>query len=258
MKISIITPAYNSAKTIRKTIESIRSQTYKEIEHIVVDGASSDETVRIASEYKTENMVILSEPDTGLYDAINKGMSLASGEIVGILNSDDFYPTDDVLQTVADAFVDKDIDAVYGDVYYVSQCEPFKKVRFYSSAYFRPWMMRLGFIPAHPSFYIRKSKAKEVGVYSVKYKIASDFEFLLRCFFKNKLKTNYIRKVFVYMREGGISNQGFKSHQVIFMEHRKALKENDVYSNPLLLAMRYPVKVYQLAVFKLKTLFCCI
>ena len=156
MKISIITITYNSDKTLADTLESVLAQTYQEIEYIVVDGASKDGTMDLVKRYEPlfdGKMRYVSEPDKGLYDAMNKGMRMATGEVVGILNSDDFYTDREVLQRVADVFQKENVDAVYGDVHYVDPNNLSHCVRYYSSKPFRRWMMRLGFMPAHPSFY---------------------------------------------------------------------------------------------------------
>ncbi len=250
MKVTIITATYNSAATIRTTIESIAKQTYKDIEHIIVDGVSSDNTVEIAKEYDSVSRII-SEPDKGLYDAINKGIKAASGDIIGILNSDDFFACDTTIQTVVDNLSQTGTEAVYGDVCYVSHDASYKPVRHYSSNFFRPWMMRLGFMPAHPSFYAKKEMFQKVGLYNDTYKIAADFEFLLRCFMIHKINYHYVRETMVFMRVGGISNRDINSHKVIFSEHRRALRTNNIYSNSLLLCMRYPIKIVQILWYNL-------
>ena len=160
MKISLITITYNSEKTIKDTFQSVLSQRYEQIEYIVVDGASTDQTISIIKKYEPlfgNRLKWISEPDKGLYDALNKGIQMATGEIVGILNSDDFFTNNDILGKVAEAFIaNKDIDAIYGDVHFVNSDNLDKCVRYYSSKVFKRELMRMGFMPAHPSFYIRK------------------------------------------------------------------------------------------------------
>lgn len=263
MKISIITATYNSGKTVRDTLESILRQTYRDFELIIKDGGSKDDTLRICREYEDRfegRMRIFSAPDQGLYDAMNQGISLAEGDVVGILNSDDFYTRDDILQTVADAFQNNPgIDAVYGDVHYVKEEDITRQTRYYSSKSFRRGLMRLGFMPAHPSFYCRKAtyekhvnSRKETKstthkrYFDTSYKIAADFENLLRMIFIGRIKCEYLEKDFVTMRTGGVSSSGIKSHLQINRDHLRALSENGVYSNIFLLSLRYIYKVIEI------------
>lgn len=246
MKISIITITYNSEKTLTDTLESVLAQTYKEIEYIVVDGASKDRTMDIVKKYEPlfeGKMRYVSEPDKGLYDAMNKGMRMATGDVVGILNSDDFYTGKEVLQRVAEVFQEGNVDAVYGDVHYVKPVDLSHFVRYYSSKPFRRWMMRLGFMPAHPSFYCRREVYRKYGTFNTSYKVAADFENLLRLIFVNRIRIHYIPMDFVTMRTGGASSSGLSSHKQIMHDHLRALKENGVYSNVFLLGLRYIYKV---------------
>lgn len=245
MKISIITITYNSAKTLTDTLESVLAQTYNEIEYIVVDGASKDGTMDIVKKYEPlfeGKMRWISEPDN-LYDAMNKGMRMATGDVVGILNSDDFYTGKEVLQRVAEVFREGNVDAVYGDVHYVKPEDLSHCVRYYSSKPFRRWMMRLGFMPAHPSFYCRREVYRKYGTFNTSYKVAADFENLLRLIFVNRIRIHYIPMDFVTMRTGGASSSGLSSHKQIMHDHLRALKENGVYSNVFLLGLRYIYKV---------------
>lgn len=246
MKISIITITYNSAKTLTDTLESVLAQTYKEIEYIVVDGASKDRTMDIVKKYEPlfeGKMRYVSEPDKGLYDAMNKGMRMATGDVVGILNSDDFYTGKEVLQRVAEVFQKGNVDAVYGDVHYVQPEDLSHGIRYYSSKPFRRWMMRLGFMPAHPSFYCKREVYRKYGIFNTSYKVAADFENLLRLIFVNRIRTYYIPMDFVTMRTGGASSSGLSSHKQIMRDHLRALRENGVYSNVFLLGLRYIYKV---------------
>lgn len=249
MKISIIIATYNSRKTIRNTIESVLRQSYTNYELIAIDGASVDGTQDLVNEYSPvlkEKLLFVSEPDGGIYDAMNKGLRMAKGDIVGILNSDDFYTSDDILETVADVFKNSDVDAVYGDVHYVNGNNIKKRVRYYSSALFRPWMMRFGMMPAHPSFYCRRSVYEEYGLFDSSYKVAADFELLLRLIYKGRLRMQYIHKDFVTMRTGGASSSWLTSWKPIMKEHLRALKAHGIYSNFLMLSLRYIYKVYEL------------
>ena len=250
MKISLITITYNSGKTLSTTLESVLNQTYSNVEYILVDGASKDNTIFIIKQYELlfkEGMKWISEPDQGLYDAMDKGIRMATGDIVGILNSDDFFTSNNILQKVVDAFQqDKSLDAVYGDVHFVHPNNLNKCVRYYSSKIFKRDLMKMGFMPAHPSFYIRKECFDKYGSYRTDYKIAADFEFLLRVIYKAKIKTKYLPIDMVTMRTGGASTSGLESHKRIMKEHLRAFRENGIYTNKLLLSLRYIYKVKEL------------
>ena len=250
MKISILTATYNSEKTLRDTLESVLRQTYTDFEHIIIDGCSKDGTLDIIREYMSRyqgHLRFISEPDRGIYDAMNKGIRMPTGEVVGILNSDDFYTSDDVLQVIVDTFNNFDVDAVYGDIHYVNNEDLTKPVRYYSSSVFRWEFMRFGLMPAHPSFYCLKDIYDKYGVFDTSYKIAADFENLLRLLFIHRIKTRYIQKDFVTMRTGGASTESFDSRKQIMRDHLKAMKSNGVYSNFFLLSLRYFYKFYELA-----------
>lgn len=267
MKISVITATWNSASTVSDTFDSVLRQLSHshnettpewELEYIVVDGNSQDNTVDIIKEYEPlfmGKMRWISEPDAGIYDAMNKGISMATGDVVGILNSDDFYTSFDVLTAVARTFKKDDtLDAVYGDVHYVKEDDITRPVRYYSSRYFRRIWMRMGFMPAHPSFYCKKSvydKFKQNDSYfNTSYLVAADFENLLRMIFVGRIKIQYIWKDFVTMRLGGASTNGINSHKQINKDHLRALKENGVYSNIFILSIRYIYKIGELIVSK--------
>lgn len=249
MKISLITVTYNSAATVRDTIVSVLKQTYPDIEYLIVDGASKDETVSIIKEYEPKfggRLHYISEPDKGIYEAMNKGIKMATGDVVGILNSDDFYTSYDALQTIADAFENNDIDATYGDIHFVNDEDLTKCVRYYSSGLFKRGYMRFGFMPAHPSFYCKKSIYEKYGGFDTSYRIAADFENLLRIIFIGRIRTLYIKKDFVTMRTGGASTAGLRSRRQIMKEHLSGLKKNGIYSNVFLLSLRYFYKIYEL------------
>ena len=257
MKISVITATYNSGKTVRDTIESVLRQTYKDIEYIIVDGQSKDDTLEIVRSYESlfgGRMRYVSEPDKGIYDAMNKGIAMATGDIIGILNSDDFYTSDDVLEQVARVMSDAEVDAVYGDVHYVNDDHLDKCVRYYTSRPFHRSWMRFGFMPAHPSFYCRRKIYEKYGVFDTSYKVAADFENLLRLIFVNRIHIKYISTDFVTMRMGGASSSGLKSHKQIMQDHLRALQSNKVYSNILLLGLRYPYKVCEIIWTKMNKL----
>ncbi|WP_237038033.1 glycosyltransferase family 2 protein [Phocaeicola faecalis] len=247
MKISIITTTYNSLSTVGDTLDSILNQSYRDFESIIIDGASTDGTLDVIKEYQIKfdgRLRYLSEPDCGIYDAMNKGIKMATGDIIGILNSDDFFTHGDVLKKVAERFDNNEtFDAVYGDVHFVKSNNLNKCVRYYSSKIFRRKLMRFGFMPAHPSFYMRKRCFDEFGLYKTDYKIAADFEFLLRIIFNGNIKIEYIPMDMVTMRIGGASTSGMGSHKRIMKEHLRAFRENGVYTNVFLLSLRYIYKI---------------
>ena len=249
MKISLITITYNSAQTLKDTLTSVLEQGYTDIEYILVDGASKDDTVAIIKEFEPKfdgRMKWISEPDKGLYDAMDKGIRMATGDVIGILNSDDFFTSKEVLAKVTEAFEqDKQLDAVYGDVHFVNPDDLKKCVRYYSSKVFKKSLMRLGFMPAHPSFYLKKECFDKYGLYKTDYQIAADFEFLLRVIYKENVKTRYLPIDMVTMRTGGASTSGIESHLKIMKEHLRAFRENGIYTNVVLLCLRYFYKIYE-------------
>lgn len=248
MIISIITATYNSGRTVRDTIESVLRQTYTDFEYIIKDGGSKDDTLEIIKEYAPQfgaRLKMVSAPDQGIYDAMNIGLHMATGKVIGILNSDDFYTSDDALQTIAHAFAHYDIDATYGDIHFVNNDDLTKCVRYYSSAVFRRWMMRFGMMPAHPSFYCKRSVYEQLGAFDTSYRIAADFENLLRLIYVGNIKTKYISKDFVTMRTGGASTAGLSSRTQIMKDHLRAMKANGIYSNVFLLSLRYIYKLYE-------------
>lgn len=255
MKISLITITYNSEKTLADTLHSVLKQTYPQLEYIVVDGASQDNTLSIIQQYEPlfdGKLKWISEPDKGLYDALNKGINMTTGDVIGILNSDDFFTSNDILEKIADAFIIyPETDAVYGDVHFVHPDDLNKCVRYYSSQIFKRELMRMGFMPAHPSFYIRRKWMKSKECYKTDYKIAADFEFLLRMIYKNNIKTQYLPIDMVTMRTGGVSTSGLKSHKHIMKEHLRAFRENDIYTNPFILSLRYFYKIWEIQKTKL-------
>lgn len=246
MKISIITATWNSASTISDTVVSILNQTYQNFEHIIVDGESTDNTLDIVRSYEPQykgRLKYISEKDKGIYDAMNKGIQMATGDVIGILNSDDFYSSSDILKEIIDNI--DDVDAIYGDVHYVDRNNLSKVTRYYSSKGFRFWQMRLGFMPAHPSFYCRLNIYKDCGEYDITLHSAADFDMILRIL-KNRYKTKYIPLDFVTMRMGGISTSGIKSYKRTINETLKSLKKNGIYSNYILIMFKCVYKYIRL------------
>lgn len=250
MKISLITVTYNSATTLRDTIESVLSQSYIDIEYIVVDGASKDGTVDIIKQYEPHfggRMRWVSEKDKGLYDAMNKGIRMATGDVVGIINSDDFYHRSDVIEKVAEAFLaDHSVQAVYGDIRFVNPDNLDKTVRYYSSKNFSPSRFRFGFMPAHPSFFTYKKYFDEFGYYQTDYKIAADYELLTRFLYSHHLKVKYLPLDFMKMRTGGASTASIKSNILLNKEIVRACRENGIWTCLPLLFLKYFIKVFEL------------
>lgn len=242
MVVTIVTATYNSVATLADTIESVLHQSYRKIEYLIIDGGSNDGTLDLIRSYEPKfegRMRWVSEPDKGLYDAMNKGIAMATGDVVGILNSDDFYTSDDVLERIAKEMQQGDVDAVYSDIHFVNDSDLTKCVRYYSSKGFRLWKMRLGFIPAHPSFYCKREVYEKYGTFDLDFKLAADFENLLRLLFIHRIKTRYIPMDSVTMRTGGASTSGVQSYKQGMQDHLKAYKKNGVYSNVFFESLRY-------------------
>ena len=256
LKISIITATYNSGKTIKDTLSSVLNQSYKNYELIIKDGGSNDNTVEICRKYENlfeGRLKIISEPDKGIYDAMNRGVDNASGDIVGILNSDDFYTSDDILDRIAKEFsADKDLDAIYGDIHFVSPDNLTKCTRYYSSSYFRPSLLRFGFMPAHPSFYVRKEVYDKYGLYDLQFRTSSDFEWIVRLFAKYHIRAKYIKKDFVTMRTGGESTAGMEAKRKVNNDIVASLKKHGIFTCGAFKYLRYAWKGLELIYTKIK------
>jgi glycosyltransferase involved in cell wall biosynthesis len=244
MRVSVITVTYNSAGTLKDTIESVQRQSHRDVEHVLVDGSSVDQTVSVIRSY-SHITNWRSEPDRGLYDAINKGILMSSGEIIGILNSDDFFPNESVLSRIASEFENPDVDAVIGDIAFVRPDNLKRIVRHYSARNFHAEKFVDGFMPPHPSFYVRKEYYEKLGLYKLDYKIAADYELLIRFLKTNKLRYKYIPEIMVYMRTGGVSNQSVKSRYILNEEIIKACAENGINTNMLRLSLKYFNKIFE-------------
>ncbi len=226
-KISIITVCYNSAKTIEDTLKSVANQTYNNIEYIVVDGLSKDNTLEIVSKYKNSISKIVSEKDNGLYDAINKGIKMSTGDVVGIINSDDVLADDHSIEKIARTFKENDCEATYADLIYTDESLS-KIVRNWKSRHYKPGLFLSGWMPAHPTFYAQKSLFEKYGYYDTSFKISADYELMLRFMHKHKIKVRYIEQVLVKMRTGGVSNSSIQNRIQANLEDRRAWKINQV------------------------------
>ncbi|CUA91539.1 glycosyltransferase family 2 protein [Comamonas thiooxydans] len=243
MKISVITVSFNSEKTIERTINSVLTQDYVDYEYIIIDGESKDGTLEICQKYSNRISRIISEKDSGIYDAMNKGISLASGEIIAILNSDDYFANNQVLKTVSANF-SPEIDLLLGNVEIFNESTN-KVRRFYSSKIFNPKLSRFGIQPPHPAVFIRKSAYTKHGTYDKQLRIAADFDLLTRFLSVLKLKFKRIDKTLVLMSDGGISNGSLKSRHKVSYEIIKSLKKNNIYSNILFVNLRFAIKLSQ-------------
>ena len=248
MKVSLITACFNSCGVIAHAMDSVLKQSYTDVEYIVIDGGSTDGTVDVIKKYEPKfdgRMRWSSESDKGLYDALNKGIRLATGDVVGILNADDFFCHERVLEEVAECF-DENVDAVYGDIRFVKGTNLDEVTRYYSAKRWKPWMFRWGYMPPHPSFYCRREKFDQLGFYKLDYKIAADYELLIRFLWKSGLKTRYINDALVDMRLGGMSTTGLSSTITLNREIVRGNRENGVYTNMLMLCFKYAFKIWEL------------
>lgn len=226
MKVSIITVCYNSVETLKKTIDSVHNQTYFNIEYIIIDGGSTDGTIQLIIENDNLITMWISEPDKGLYDAMNKGIKLASGDIVGILNSDDIFYSNSVIEKIVAFHGDNNIQASIGDVV---QCKTHgKAMRFYSARNWSPFKLIYGLMPPHPSIFFRRELHDALGYYSNEFKIGADYELITRYFLKNRITWKYSGITTTSMLVGGVSSSGFSSYFVISKEIQKALRMNNI------------------------------
>lgn len=268
MKISVVTATWNSGKTVEDTIKSVLSQKYTNIEHIIKDGGSKDNTLAICEDYRKrfyssseglevsegrtyKTMKIISGADKGIYDAMNQGVEAASGDIIGILNSDDFYTSDDVLERVAKEFeANPELEAVYGDIHFVKDEDLTKCTRYYSSKSFRPWLLRFGFMPAHPSFYVRREVYEKYGLYDLQFRTSSDFEWMVRLFTKCNIKAKYLSMDFVTMRDGGESTAGMEAKRKVNNDIVGSLKKHGIFTCGAFRYVRYAVKGVELVLVR--------
>lgn len=246
IKVSIITATFNSASTISTCISSVNKQTWQDIEHIIIDGASNDVTISTIKLIPNRVHKIISEPDSGIYDAMNKGIAIASGDIIGILNSDDFYNYPDVIEKVVATFKNSEIQATIADVRFVEPNNLNKTVRYYSSKNFNIKKFRYGFMPAHPTFFTYRKYFDQFGYFKTDYKIAADFELLIRFLYKHKISYQYLPMDMIKMRTGGISTASFKSNMILNKEIVRACRENGIKTSLPLVYLKYFTKIFEL------------
>ena len=244
MKVSIITVSFNSAKTIADTIKSVLSQDFPEIEYIIVDGNSSDDTVKIIRQYENRISKWISEKDQGMYDAMNKGITMATGDVIGILNSDDVYMNNHVISDLTDLLEKQKAQVVFADLILVDQDDDNKVLRYYDSGHFHPDKFRYGWMPAHPTVFVRRELYQAVGLFSTTYQIAADYEMLIRMLAIQKAPYAYFPKPVVRMRSGGASTAGISRNWILNKEIVRACKENGIYSNMAMLLLKIPTKLW--------------
>lgn len=232
MKISIITATFNSSKFINCCLSSVQNQTYKNIDHIVIDGVSTDETLSILESNRNRLKVLISEPDKGVYDAMNKGIMISEGDIIGFLNSDDFYANNEVLSKVVNVFSkNPSLDGCYSDLIYTNQFNTKKNVRYWKSRKFVPGLFSKGWCPPHPTFFVRRAIYEKFSNFNLSYNIASDVELMMRFLEVHKINVQYIPEVWVKMRMGGLSNKSFLSIIDQNYEVLHALKKHKLTNN---------------------------
>ena len=248
MKISIITVCYNAEKYIESCIESVISQDYDQIEYILIDGASTDNTLHIVQQYSSSIDHVITEEDRGIYHAMNKGWKCATGEYIAFLNADDFYPQHNIISEVAAALLATKADCLYGDLVYVDQEEVEKVVRYFPANDFKLHKMKNGLMPPHPTFIAKRELFEQFGGFDESFNICADFELILRFLVVNKASHTYLPKTMVHMRTGGISTQGMGSTLTINKEMLQACKKNGIPTNYVKIYSKYIKKVSQLII----------
>jgi len=245
MSISIITVAFNAARTIGETLVSVATQTYPNIEHIVVDGASTDGTLEVIRRQGDHVALVISEPDSGIYDAMNKGLRVATGDIIGFLNADDVYAAPGILSRVAEMMEYEHLDALFGDAEYYRPDRPNHAVRRYRSGRFRPDRIGWGWMPAHPTLFLRRGVFECFGQFRTDYRIAGDFELVARIFQGNTLRYRHLPEVLVRMKTGGISTGGWRNTILLNREVLRACQENGIVTSLPKILSKYPAKLLE-------------
>ncbi len=246
MQISVVTAIYNREATIGRAMDSFEKQSWMNKQQVVVDGASKDGTLEIVHSYTNDNAIIVSEQDKGIYDAINKGIALATGDVIGLLHSDDFFAHTEVLSEIAGAFEDPDLDIVYADAAFFSPGKSDHITRRYNSSRFSASRIRNGWMPAHTTMYARRRVFEEYGNYREDFKIAADFEFIARTFGSGQVRSRYIPEVWMMMQTGGASTGGIKSKLLLNKEVLRACRMNGIPTSYARLLSKYPEKLLEL------------
>jgi len=249
MRISVITASFNCNAVLTTALASVGKQTYSDVEHVIVDGRSTDGTadcIRAWAATAAGRVKWISEPDRGQYDALNKGLRLATGDVVGILNADDFFAADDILAQVARAFEDPAVDCVFGDVRFVRESNLGRTVRYYRAKHFSPWMLRFGFMPPHPTFFARRELFEHLGNYKTDYRIAADYELLVRFLWLHRVRYRYLDVAMTRMRLGGRSTRSPQSTYILNREIVRGCRANGMWTTLPLLGFKYLFKVFEL------------
>lgn len=245
MKITVITVAFNSAKTIIDTLNSVASQDYNNIEHLIIDGGSTDGTIELVCNHSNQAIRLISEPDDGIYSAMNKGFLLAQGDIVGFLNSDDFFSNSNSVSQIVNSFNDQFVEACFSDLIYVSY-DKNKILRYWQSSSFKLNNFSLGWAPPHPTFYVRRDIVSKFGLFNINYKLAADFDFMLRYLECGRINSVYIPKCLVHMRLGGATNKNLRNILIQNLEILSSLKYNKInYSLIKFFLFKYFNRIFQ-------------
>ena len=247
MKISIITVVYNNVEFVGETITSVLSQDYPSIEYIIIDGGSTDGTLAVIEEYRDRISVVVSETDKGIYDALNKGIGLASGETIAILHSEDLYCDEQVVSDMVRIMTETGSEFCFSDMVIVDSISK-RVLRYYKAGFFDRWMFKMGWMPPHPTCFIKKSLFDEFGLYSLDYKVGGDFDFLVRIFYGRNIKWSHLDRVTIKMRQGGVSNSGLRSKIIIADEINRSLRANNVWSLPVFQIGRYFIRLLEFLV----------
>ena len=245
MKVSIITTVLNNKETIESAIKSVLGQRYLDIEYIVIDGGSIDGTIKIIESYKNKISKFISEPDRGIYDGINKGIKNATGDIIGNLNSDDFYANTNVIETVVKTMKEKNVDVCWGDLVYVNKKNTEKTIRYWKSSEYKEGKFKKGWMPPHPTFFVKKWVYKKYGNFNLDFPIAADYELMLRFLEKHKVKSCYIPQILVKMRIGGKSTKSIKNIIKANIDCYKSWKINGLKINPIIIFIKPLSKIFQ-------------
>ena len=243
--VSVITAVFNNIHVVGDALQSVQEQDYPNIEHILIDGGSTDGTFEFLNARRAQLSYLISEPDTGIYDALNKGIKVAQGEYIAILHSDDVFDSPHVISALVESLEQNGADVCCSDVV-ITDRQSNSIQRFYMAHYFRNWLLRIGWMPPHPGLLIRRSIHERFGVYDTQYKIAGDFDFLVRIFLSDAVSWTYLNQVTTKMRTGGASNSGIRSKLNILREQNSILRRHGFFSSPLLLGLRYPLRFFEL------------